>query len=90
MLLRASRAALRETLITLMDIARFDNNDNVKGWYSRDRHLKEIDVTDRSIIDELNLRYKIRQSKGEFHHWQRSEEDRSRWLSSYLKRTSHC
>ncbi len=49
---------------------RFDDDDNVIGWYSRDKRLKEIDVTDRSKINELNLRYDIRQGKGEFHSWQ--------------------
>jgi hypothetical protein len=49
---------------------RFDDNDIVIGWFSRDKHLKEIDVTNWSKINELNKRYRIRQSKGEFHPWQ--------------------
>ena len=52
---------------------RFDDDDNVIGWFSRDKHLKEIDVTDRLKINELNKRYNIRQSKGEFHPWQNAD-----------------
>lgn len=52
---------------------RFDENDNVIGWFSRDKRLKEIDVTDGSKIERLNMRYHIRQSKGEFHPWQNAD-----------------
>lgn len=52
---------------------RFDDSDTVIGWFSRDKRLKEIDVTDRSKIRELNTRYGIRQSKGEFHPWQNAD-----------------
>jgi hypothetical protein len=45
------------------------------GWFSRDKHLKQIDVTDRAKINELNTRYHIRQNKGEFHSWQNADDD---------------
>lgn len=52
-----------------------DDDDNVIGWFSRDKHLKQIDVTDRAKINELNTRYHIRQNKGEFHSWQNADDD---------------
>jgi hypothetical protein len=53
----------------------FDGNDNVVGWYSRDRRLKRIDVSNNRKIVNLTKRYRIRQSKGEFHPWQTLGED---------------
>ena len=52
---------------------RFNDDDNVVGWFSRDKRLKEIDITDGLKINELNTRYNIRQSKGEFHPWQNAD-----------------
>ena len=59
-------------LIALVTLA-MPSQAGVIGWFSRDKRLKEIDVTDGSKIERLNMRYHIRQSKGEFHPWQNAD-----------------
>ncbi|PZM12541.1 hypothetical protein CPY51_17370 [Rhizobium tubonense] len=54
---------------------RFDGNDKVVGWYSRDGRLGQIDVSDKTKIRNLTRRYEVRQSKGVFHPWQASGQD---------------